>query len=72
MLLFRDEEHIERWRAQWNQPSGATMTIQQCWELADAWFRHKAEPEWRRATLDEAEALLSQIGLTGPFWSLRP
>ncbi len=28
--------------------------------------------DWRRATLDEAEAILARVGLTGPFWSLRP
>jgi len=27
MLLFRGEEHIETWRSQWNQPRGATLTI---------------------------------------------
>ena len=47
------------------------MMIDQAWQLASAWFSNKMSPEWRRATLDEAEALLARIGLTGPFWSLR-
>jgi hypothetical protein len=71
MLLFRDEEHILRWRSQWSQPPGATMTIDQAWQLAAGWFSNRMSPDWRRATLDEAEALLAKIGLTGPFWSLR-
>jgi hypothetical protein len=72
MLLFRGEEHIERWRSQWGQPRGGVLTIAQAWDLAQGWYGSKMSPEWRRATLDEAEALLARIGLVGEFWSLRP
>jgi hypothetical protein len=71
MLLFRDEEHIDRWCSQWSQARGATLTIGQAWQLADGWFRNKMDADWHRATREEAEALLAEIGLTGPFWSLR-
>lgn len=71
MLLFRGEEHIDRWCAQWNMPRGGVLTIEQAWELAKAWYGHKMSPSWKRATLEEAEALLSRIGLVGPFWNLR-
>jgi len=47
------------------------MSVDQCWRLASAWFYSKMNPDWRRATLEEIEALLDGIGLTGPFWSLR-
>ena len=72
MLLFRGEEHIETWRAQWNQARGATLTIDQAWRLAEAWYGNKMDRGWRRATVDETEALLERLGLTGPFWNLRP
>ena len=72
MLLFRSEEHVDRWCAARELPRGGTMTPEQCWQLARAWYGAKLRPDWRRATLDEAEALLARIGLTGPFWSLRP
>ena len=71
MLLFRGEEHIDRWCKQWNQPKGATLTIEQGWQLARAWYQHKMEPDWQRPTLEETEALLAQLDLTGPFWNLR-
>jgi len=71
MLLFRGEEHIDRWCSQWNMPRGGVLTIDQAWELAKAWYRHKMSPDWRRATVDQAETLLSRIGLVGPFWNLR-
>ncbi len=71
MLLFGGEEHIDRWCTQWNQPRGSTLTIDQAWQLAGAWYGKKMDPDWRRATVDEAEGLLERVGLTGPFWSLR-
>ena len=71
MLLFRSEEHVDRWCAARELPRGGTMTPDQCWRLAQAWYGNKVSPDWRRATLDEAESLLSGLGLTGPFWSMR-
>ena len=47
------------------------MTPEQCWRLAQAWYADKLSPDWRRKTLDEAEATLAAFGLIGPFWSLR-
>jgi hypothetical protein len=71
MLLFRDEEHIDRWCSEWRQPRGATLSIEQTWKLAQAWHRDRMRPDWRRRTLEETEALLEGLGLTGSFWSLR-
>jgi hypothetical protein len=71
MLLFRSEEHLDRWCAFRGLPRGGTMAPEQCWQLAQAWYGDKLHPDWRRKTLDEAEAALAGIGLTEPFWSLR-
>ena len=43
----------------------------QAWTLAGGWYRDKLRPDWRRPTVEEAEALLAQTRLTGPFWQLR-
>lgn len=47
------------------------MTVQQCWDLGRIWYGDRLRPDWRRRTLDEAEAVFAGIGLTAPFWSLR-
>ena len=47
------------------------MSPEQCWQLAQAWYGNKLSPDWRRASVEEAEALLVRIGLTDPFWRLR-
>jgi hypothetical protein len=72
MLLFRSEEHLERWRWERGLEPGGTMTPEQQWRLADAWYRDRLSPDWRRFTLEEAEAVFEDIGLTGSFWRLRP
>ncbi len=71
MLIFRSEDHIDEWCTFRQLPRGGTMSPEQCWQLAQAWYSDKLSPNWRRKTLEEAEAMLASIGLTEPFWSLR-
>ena len=71
MLLFRDEEHVDQWCGVRDLPRGALITPDQTWQLANGWYGNKAKADWRRHTLEETEALLGSIGLTGPFWNLR-
>lgn len=71
MLLFRDEGHVGRWCAARDIRPGAMITPEQAWHLAKGWYGNKLSPDWRRHTLEETEALLKTIGLTGPFWNLR-
>ena len=71
MLLFRDEAHVDRWCQAREMTRGALLTPEQAWRLAQGWYKDKLKPDWRRHTVEEAEALLASIGLTGQFWSLR-
>ena len=72
MLLFRDEEHVDRWCEQWHLPHGASLTLETAWPLAQAWHGpDRRDPEWRRRTVDETEALFASLSLTGEFWRLR-
>ncbi len=70
MLLFRSEEHVQRWTEKRRTPIGATFTVQQGWQLARAWFDDRLSSEWRRKTPEEARIVFEGIGLTGPFWDL--
>jgi hypothetical protein len=72
MLLFRDEEHVDRWCAQWKLSHGAMLPLETAWRLALAWFSaDRAAPEWQRPAVDDVEALFASLGLTGAFWALR-
>lgn len=70
MLLFRSEEHIEKWRTERSLDRGATLTIEQQWTLARTWYGNRLEPDWRRRTPEEAEAVFAELGLTADFWKL--
>jgi hypothetical protein len=69
MLLFRSEEHVRRWTER-RGTVGATLTPQQGWLLATAWFEDRLSPDWRRATPEEVRAIFDRIGLVGAFWQL--
>jgi hypothetical protein len=71
MLLFRSEEHAGGWREARGFPGATTLSVETGWKLARAWYSHKLEPDWRRHTVEEAEALFAELGLTGEFWRLR-
>jgi hypothetical protein len=71
MLLFRAEEHLDRWSAQRGLPRGYLLTIDQAFRLAREWYQDKLKADWRRKTPDETSALFESLGLTGPFWKLK-
>lgn len=71
MLIFRSEEHVDRWCRQRDLARGALLDPLTAWQLAYEWFRNKVKPDWRRHTLEETEALFKRLGLTDAFWSLR-
>jgi hypothetical protein len=68
MQLFRSEEHVNRWCRDRRRDPGTVFTLRQMWELADAWYRDRLSPEFRRRTPEEAEALFASIGLVGDAW----
>ena len=70
MLLFRSEEHLDRWLEGRGLNRGAIFGVEQLGRLASAWYVDRLSPRWRRRTAAEAEAVFTEIGLTGPFWRL--
>ncbi len=68
MNLFRSEEHVERWLG--GREPGATIGAGKLWELADAWWNDRLDPDWRPHTREQNQAILDGIGLTGEFWRL--
>ena len=71
MLIFRSEEHVDRWCNARDLTRGALLSPQIVWELAREWYADRLHPEWRRHTLDEMEAVFRRLGLVDSFWSLR-
>jgi hypothetical protein len=63
MLLFRSEEEI-------GEPRGGVMTTAQLHELAQRWYGDRLDPGWRPRTVQQSQAILDSVGLTGAFWHL--
>ncbi len=71
MVFLRSEEHLERWLSANGWEAGATLLAPDMNALARAWWWSRLDPGWRPRTLDESQAILDGLGLTGAFWSLR-
>jgi len=68
MLLFRSEQHVDRWCEQWNRDRGGVFNVQQGWELAQKWYGGRMEPTWGPFSHAEAETVFESCGLTGDFY----
>jgi aryl-alcohol dehydrogenase-like predicted oxidoreductase len=68
MNLFRSEEHIGRWLR--GRPPGVTISVKELSRLGHAWYEDRLSPGWRPHTLEENQAILDRLGLTGDFWRL--
>ena len=68
MNLFRSEEHVERWLGR--RDPGATITVTQLSELAQAWWSDRLAPDWQPHVGEQNQAILDELGLTGDFWRL--
>jgi hypothetical protein len=47
------------------------VTLERMWALAQRWYDDRLDPDWRRRSPAERQAILDAVGLSGPFWSLQ-
>jgi hypothetical protein len=70
MNLFRSEEHVARWLEANGYEAGATLSVERMCDLAYAWWSDRLASDWRPHTLEQNQAILDGLGLTGEFWRL--
>jgi hypothetical protein len=70
MVFLRSEEHLERWLDAGGWEPGVTMAAPKMNELARAWWWTRLDPGWSPRAVDESQAILDHVGLTGEFWVL--
>jgi hypothetical protein len=68
MSIFRSEDDISTWLRRTGVPRGVTLSLEQVWALAQAWYGNRMDPEYRGRTLAEAQAVFASVGLVGEFW----
>ena len=71
MLLFRSEEHLNRWLLRRGSQRGAVLTLDATWELAKAWYVDRRLPHWRARHPAESEGVLRALGLESDFWAMQ-
>ena len=49
---------------------GAVVDLPTLLRLARRWYGDRLDPDWRPRTRDQSQAILTEVGLTGPFWEL--
>jgi hypothetical protein len=70
LLLFGDEEHVDRWCAARRTAKGAVVPLAQVWQLARMWYAGRALESWNPRTPEQAEHVFAGVGLHGDFWRL--
>ena len=70
MLLFRSEEHVNRWCRQRGVARGEVFTPEQMWAVARPWYGRRLARDWQRLDRAAAQRVFDDAGLRGPFWEL--
>ncbi|MEO7665249.1 MAG: hypothetical protein ABIV26_08990 [Candidatus Limnocylindrales bacterium] len=68
MRIFRSEAHVTRWLA--GRAPGVTLPVSLVARLAERWWGGRLAPDWSPRTRVEGQAILGELGLSGPFWAL--
>jgi hypothetical protein len=71
MLLFRSEEHVNRWCQARGLPRRPIIDLGQLWQLALAWYENRLTVDSRRPGPEEIDSIFARLGLTDPFWNPR-
>lgn len=70
ILLFRSADELPAWCARHGIARGEVVPVSTVWQLARAWYSDKLDPDWKRKSIAEAQAILDGLGLRGDFWDL--
>jgi hypothetical protein len=70
MLLFRSEADVVAWCERRHIAPGAVFDLARLWRLATVWYDDRLNLAWCRRTIQERQAILDAVGLTGSFWRL--
>ncbi len=70
MVYLRSEDHLTRWLDQIGHEPGATFPATTMNALARRWWWTRLDPGWRPRAVEESQAILDELGLTGEFWRL--
>lgn len=68
--MFCSVEHAEQWTTAHAPGTGHIANAHTVWDLAQAWYGDRIDPDFEPHTRDHNQRLLDERGLTGEFWRL--
>ncbi len=68
MLFFRSEEMLDEWLASNHAQRGAALSVSKTWDLSRRWYHSRMSPEYHGRTVEEAQEIFKEVGLTSEFW----
>lgn len=68
--LFCSRDHAEQWTAEHAPGQGYVTDACTVWDLAQAWYGDRLDPDFEPHTREYNQALLDERGLSGAFWRL--
>ena len=60
--------HVDKWLVKRGIEKGAVLSLEQCWDFAQDWYRDRGQPDWQPKTAEETQAIFDKNGMTGDFW----
>jgi hypothetical protein len=70
MLPFREASEIDIWCQRHGLPRGEAVPLRQVADLACRWYGDYVERSWRKWTVEQAQTIFVECGLTSSFWHL--
>ena len=70
VLPFRSQSAVGQWCEKYGQSYGEVVTLQATAALARRWYGPYAQPSWRKWTVEQAQQIFRDSGLTSAFWEL--
>ena len=71
MLLFRSDEWIDKWCRRKGLEPGEVLTLDQVWKLSMLWYGNRLSPAFHGRTVEQAEEIFKQAGLTSEVWYIQ-
>ncbi len=68
MLFFRSEEALNTWLESKRVAHGATLSVDQLWELSRRWYHNRLFLEYHGRNIEQVQEIFREVGLTDPFW----
>lgn len=70
MLFFRSEESLNQWIESKKAAHGATLSIDQVWELSQRWYHNRLSLEYHGRAVEQVQEIFKELGLTTAFWQV--